>query len=450
MSKTLTTVSVRNFRPGRKRREIADRGSPGLYLVVHPSGRKSWALRLRRPNGQSAKVTLGSCDVTGSEIAGDPAVGGHLTLAAARRVAADLHRQRAMGKDIAAEAIAAKRRKKHERNSVAANAFGSAVADYVAHAKTKQRSWVDVGRHLGIDEDLKVIPGGLAERWRDKPVADIDGHDIFTLIEDVRHRGIPGRARRAEGTTDALAQLFHARLSSLFGWLQSRRRIETNPVAGVAAPDGAEARDRVLSDMEVSKLWRASNEVGEPFGAVFKLLMLTGCRLNEIAQMRFAELSKDGMTLHLPAERVKNKRAHDVPLSPLARKIIADVARIAGSPFVFTLTGRTPVSGFSKAKKRLDDAMDIPPWRTHDIRRTVASGLQRLGVPVAVTEKVLNHVSGTFSGIVGVYQRHDYEAERRVALERWSAHIEGIVSGKPAEVIMIGVKRKQKEKQIGI
>ena len=442
MAKTLTTVAVRNLRPGRKRREIADRGSPGLYLIVQPSGRKSWALRLRRPNGQSAKVTLGTCDATGTEIAGDPAVGSHLTLAAARRVAADLHRQRAMGKDIAAEAIAAKRRKKHEREGLAANAFGNAVVDYVAHAKTKQRSWVDVGRALGIDEDLKVISGGLAERWRDKPVAEIDAHDIFTLIEDVRHRGIPGRARRVEGTTDALAQVFHARLSSLFGWLQSRRRIKTNPVAGVAAPDGPAARDRVLSDLEVTALWRASDEVGEPFGAIFKLLLLTGCRLNEIAQMRWAELSEDGATLHLPAERVKNKRAHDVPLSPLARNIIADVARIGGSPFVFTITGRSPVSGFGKAKKRLDAEMDIAPWRTHDIRRTVASGLQRLGVPLPVTEKVLNHISGSLGGIVGVYQRHDYEAERRVALERWADHISALVEGRQAAVVPIRGARR--------
>jgi integrase len=433
MAKTLTTVAVRNLRAGRKRREIADRGSPGLYLVIQATGRKSWALRLRRPNGQSAKVTLGTCDATGLEIAGDPVVGG--TLAAARRVAADLHRQRAMGRDVAADAVAAKRRRRCDRDGLAASAFGSAVVDYVAYAKTKQRSWVDVGRALGVDEDLKVIPGGLADRWRDRPVADIDGHDVFTLIEDVRHRGIPGRARRVEGTTDALAQVFHARLSALFSWLQSRRRIETNPVAGVAAPDGPEARDRILSDSEVSALWHATDEAGEPFGAVFKLLLLTGCRLNEVAQMRWAELSEDGATLHLAADRVKNKRAHDVPLSALARKVIAGATRVGDSPFVFTVTGRAPVSGFSKAKKRLDAEMNIAPWRTHDIRRTVASGLQRLGVPLPVTEKILNHVSGSLGGIVGVYQRHDYEAERRAALERWAGHVSGLVEGRRAAVV---------------
>jgi integrase len=444
VAKTLTTAAVRNLRAGRTRREIPDAASPGLRLIVQASGKKSWAIRLRRPNGTSAKITLGSCDATGVEIAGAPEVGGHLTLAAARMLAADLHRQKAMGRDIAAEAVAAKRRKKHARADLAANSFGTAVVDYVAHAKTRQKSWVSCAIALGIDADLKVIPGGLADRWGNRPVASIDGHDIFTIVEDVRHRGIPGRARRAEGTTDALAQVFHARLSSLFSWLQSRRRIETNPVAGVIAPEGsAEARDRVLTDAEVVKLWAATEKVGEPFGSIYKLLLLTGCRLAEVAEMRWAELSEDGTTLHLPAARVKNKRPHDVPLSPFARTIIAAVARIDGSQFVFTTTGQAPVSGFGKAKSRLDAAMNIPPWRTHDIRRTVASGLQKLGVELAVTEKVLNHVSGSFGGIVGVYQRHKYEAEQRVALERWADHVTGLVTDRPTSVVPIRQRRSR-------
>ena len=131
-----------------------------------------------------------------------------------------------------------------------------------------------------------------------------------------------------------------------------------------------------------------------------------------------------------------------MPLSPLARSIITDVTRIDGSDFVFTVTGRSPVSGFSKVKHRLDDLMDIDEaWRTHDIRRTVASGLQRLGVPLVVTEKVLNHVSGSFSGIVGVYQRHEYEAEQRAALERWADHVSGLVTNRPTSVVPIRQRR---------
>ena len=139
----------------------------------------------------------------------------------------------------------------------------------------------------------------------------------------------------------------HAVLSSMFGWLRRHRRIEVNPVSTVDPPDPSAARDRVLSDAELVKLWRAAEEIGPPFGLIYKLLVCTGCRLERNFRNRIRELSEDGATLRLPATRTKNKRAHEVPLSPLARSIIAAVPRIE-SPFVFTTTGGVPVSGFSK------------------------------------------------------------------------------------------------------
>jgi integrase len=158
--------------------------------------------------------------------------------------------------------------------------------------------------------------------------------------------------------------------------------------------------------------------------------------------MRWSELSEDGATLSLPAERVKNNKPHDIFLSPAAREIIAAMPRIAGSEFVFTTTGDRPVNGFSKAKARLDRMMPgVAPWRTHDLRRTTASGLQRLGVPLPVTERILGHVSGSFAGIVGVYQRHEYRDERRVALERWATHVAGLVAGREANVTPIAARR---------
>ena len=195
----------------------------------------------------------------------------------------------------------------------------------------------------------------------------------------------------------------HAVLSSMFGWLKRRRQADANPVAGVDRPDPPTARDRALDDGEIVKLWRATAEVGEPFGAIYRLLLLTGCRLGEIAGMRWDEVGPDGTTLTIPAARTKAKRPHDVMLSPAAREIIAAQPRIGDSPFVFTgRTGVTAVSGFSKAKGAIDALMPgVAPWRTHDLRRTVASGLQRLGVKLEVTEKVLGHHSGSFAGIVG-------------------------------------------------
>jgi len=183
------------------------------------------------------------------------------------------------------------------------------------------------------------------------------------------------------------------------------------------------------------------------------LLLATGQRLNEIARLTHAELGEDDKgrpVLILSAARTKNKRAHVVPLSPLAQQIIVSARKITSkSDFVFTTNGHAPISGFSKIKRRLDaamlavaraevakvgrdpDAISIPSWRLHDLRRTVASGLQRLGVALPVTEKVLNHVSGSFGGIVGVYQRHALTEEKRAPLEAWARLLGQITTHAP-------------------
>jgi integrase len=398
-----------------------------------------WALRLRRPDGRSAKITLGPVDTTNREVEGTPVVGQILTLAGARQLAASLHRERAMGRDIAAEAVAAKRRARGERAAAAASSFGRAAIDYVAFTKKNLRRWQRSARMLGVDEQLELIRGGLAERWNTRSVGEISSHDIFFIVDEARHRGVPGLARRTGGPTEGIARVMHATLSAAFSWFVQNRRCERNPCTGVHPPDPPAERDRVLSDDELVRLWKATEQIGGSFGAIYKLLILTGCRLNEVAQMRWAELSDDLATLKLPAERVKNRVAHDVPLSPMARDVIAAVPRIAGSEFVFPSRSGKPVSAVSKAKARIDGLMgpDVPPWVTHDIRRTVATGLQRLGVPLAVTEKVLNHEGESFAGIVKVYQRHEYAAEKRAALERWAAHVKGLIAGTAAGVVPI-------------
>jgi integrase len=175
-------------------------------------------------------------------------------------------------------------------------------------------------------------------------------------------------------------------------------------------------------------LWRSTEQIGWPFGAVYQMLILTGCRLNEVARLQWAEI--DGDTLKLPADRTKTNKPHDVPLSTMARSILDAAPRIAGSPYVFTTSGRAPVSGFSKAKSRLDQLMpSMLPWRTHDIRRSVATGLQRIGTSLPVIEKILGHESGSYRGVVGVYQRHAFSEEKREALEKWSAHVEKMICG---------------------
>ncbi len=188
----------------------------------------------------------------------------------------------------------------------------------------------------------------------------------------------------------------------------------------------------MLTDAEVAKFWRAADD--ETFGPLLKLLLLTGCRRNEVAGMRRTELSDDRATWTIPGARTKNHRVHVVPLAPLARKMIPteDVGDL-----VFTTNGRTHVSGWSKIKSRLAAAMKIPPWRLHDLRRTCATGMAEIGIAPHIVEACLNHVSGAKAGVAGTYNRAQYAPEKRAALERWASHVEGLVSGRKAKVVSI-------------
>jgi integrase len=442
MAKALTAAGVAKLRAGKSRREISD-GTSGLRLVIQPSGVKSWAVRFRRPNGKSAKLTLGSCDDNGKEGEGEPVIGGHLSLAAARRLAAETRRQLALGRDPAAAYLAEKQRARAAAIEISANTFSAAAVNFIEqYARKKVRRWKEQARLLGLQPaDLTLIPKGLAERWRDRPVAAIDGHDIHSIVDETRRMGAPGLERRSDGETESRARAMYAVLSILFRWLVQHRRIDRNPCVGVHRPAAASARDRVLSDIEIVKFWTAADSVGEPFGPLLKLLLLTGCRLNEVAGMRRTEPSEDGATWDVPGARTKNRRPHRVPLAPLAQKILADVA--GKGDLVFTTNGRTPVSGWSKLKKRLDAAMRIPPWRLHDLRRTTATGMADIGIPPHIVEATLNHVSGAKAGVAGTYNRAAYLPERKAALERWAIHMAGLIEGKLADVVPLQKQQRR-------
>ena len=439
MAKTMTAVAARNYQPSKKgRREIPDGGCPGLYLVVQPSGRKSWALRFRRPNGKPAKLTLGPVDLSGKETDSEPVLGTPLTLASARKLAAEAHRQRARGRDVVADHDATKRRQKFEHATRAANTFSSAARDFVEqHAMRKTRRWKDTARLLGLDpnNDLAPISAGLAQRWIDKPVAGIDGHDIYGVVEETKRLGAPGRKRRSDKPTEALARTMLSVLSKMFSWLLEHRRVEKNPCAGIHRPGQTDPRDRVFTDAEIAKFWHAAGAVRQPFGHALKLLLLTGCRREEVAGMRRTELSDDLSTWSIPGTRTKNRKPHLVPLPPLAREIIAATA--GGGDLVFTTTGVAPISGWPRVKQQLDKAMKVPAWTIHDLRRTAATGMAEIGIAPHIVEACLNHVSGAKAGVAGTYNRATYAAEKKIALERWADHASGLAAGHKATVVPI-------------
>jgi len=439
LTKALTAAAVRLARPSDERIEISDGACPGLNLIIQPSGAKSWALRFRRPDGRPAKLTLGSVfdNDTKAEPNTAPTIGGYLTLAAARRLVGELRHEIAQGRDPAAAHLTDKRRRVQVAAEKAANNFAAAAVDYIEHyARPRIRRWRELAYLLGLrPDDLSVIPKGLVDRWGARPVTEIDGHDIHSIVDECRQRGAPGIPRRAEGPTESRARAMFACLSRLFGRLLQQRRIEVNPCASVARPETAQARDRVLDRDEIARFWAATDKVGEPFGAALKLLLITGARLNEVSGMTRTELNDDGVW-SIPGARTKNKRTHIVPLPPLARDILNRLPRIEGGLFVFTTTGRSPISGWSKIKERLDELMSDPPhWRLHDLRRTAATGMAEIGILPHIIEAALNHISGAKASVAGVYNRAAYAPEKKAALERWAAHIEGIVSGRPGTVV---------------
>jgi integrase len=199
-------------------------------------------------------------------------------------------------------------------------------------------------------------------------------------------------------------------------------------------PTTPRARDRVLTDVEIVAFWRAASEERTEFAAVLKLLLLTGQRLSEVGGIRRVELSPDVATWTIPGERAKNHRTHVVPLAPPMREIVTNFA--AEGDFVFSTNGgAAPVSIGSKIKLRLDASMGTSAWRLHDLRRTCATGMAEVGIAPHIIEAVLNHVSGHKAGVAGIYNRAQYAAEKKVALERWAAHVESLVAGKPANVV---------------
>ena len=218
-------------------------------------------------------------------------------------------------------------------------------------------------------------------------------------------------------------------------------------MADMEGPQPLKARDRVLSDEELCAFWQAASEQGWPFENIFKLLLLTAQRRNEVAAMSWRELDLGMGTWTFapdPIEdddenwrlrrTVKNGKAHTVDLHPEAVRLL-DRLDLKSEDFVFSTTGRTPVSGFSNVKARLDERMQVilgdnfKPWRTHDLRRTAARGMAALKFQPHVIERVLNHVSGAQGGLVGVYQRHEYRDERKQAIMAWGDHVSRLVSG---------------------
>jgi integrase len=393
----LTDAAVRKRKPDqRKRTELHD--GHGLYLVIQPSGAKSWAYRYR-VGGKSRKYTLGSFP--------------GIDVGEARKLASTASVQVQRGGDPAIE----------KRRAIAADDSFEVVARLFIerYARPKNRSWKQTAARLGLaqgeGDELVLTNAGAIAAWGDRKIGDIKQADVIRLLDNIADRGSPISANRTL-----------AAVRKLFNWAEGRYGLDRNPCLRVEGPGTEMARDRVLTDKELKAVWRSAVRLGGSFGAVVQLLMLTGQRRSEVAGMEWRELDLPAKLWKLPRGRVKNDSGHEVPLSAQTLKVISAVPRIQGQQLLFSSNGTTAVSGFSDAKKGLNEGAGFEDWTLHDLRRTMASGMARLGINLPVIEKILNHSSGSFRGVVGVYQRHSFADEKRAALDMWGAHVARLVS----------------------
>jgi integrase len=415
----LTQASAKNIPPQPKRVFHHDGGCQALFLVVQPSGHKSWCFKYRRPRSKRAaeKIFLGPFDQSSRPPVDEPKVGQPLTLAEARLIATRLTNARKAGRDVALEARSKK------LDEAGSNSFLACCRDHIIRHVNEKRNRREVIRMLGFDLELNPVPGGLARRWAERPVTNITDDELWQVIDQARG-GVGGTAIKKKGALESRRRKMYSALSVLFAWLKKERRVKVNPMLNLDSPGAPEERDRVLTKTELKQFWAACEAVTPPFGDVFRLLLLTAARLNELARLQWSEISDDGSSIFLDKSRTKNKKPFILPLAPLARAIIEGQPRLG--PYVFSTTeGRRPISGFSKVKRRLDHAMGDPqPWRLHDLRRTTATMLaEELDVRSEVIEAILNHISGKKDGIAGNYNRAEYREQKRGALEGWALYL---------------------------
>jgi integrase len=401
----ITKSSIDAAEPGAKDRLLWDDRLPGFGCKVTPKGSKVFVYQYRMGGRGSParRYTIGKF--------------GPITADQARREAETLALKVAQGIDPQAVKL--------EKARISVDLAFSAYVDRF-HRDYLTKAWPASER-----DALVLLRRYAVPVLRSKPLPEVTRKDITAVVASARDKV-------------ATANLLFATLRRMMRWAVNQGDLERSPMEGMDAPAKAPSRDRVLSDDEMRLVWKASYELGYPFGHIFRLLILTGARREEVTSLDWSELSREDEIWVLPAGRSKNGVAARQPLSTLAMAELDIVAARAGgwrkTGFLFSTTGTTCSSGHSRAKARLDRAIAAlaaeegvsppAPWRLHDLRRTLATGLQRLGVRFEVTEAVLNHVSGSRGGVAGIYQRHDWADEKRAALEAWARHVEGLLSEK--------------------
>jgi integrase len=392
MKLTQKTVAALTLPGGKSEAIFFDDDLPGFGVRIRAGGSRTWVYQFKIGD-QHRRITLGSASA--------------LTPARARESAAELHAAVRLGRDPAGE--------KFEGRVRAAETMAAILPAYLGRQRghLRPRSYVECERHLL--KNCKPLLG--------LPIAKIDRRTVAARISDIANTSGAVSANRAR-----------AALSAFFSWTMREGLLDANPIVGTGRQP-EKTRSRVLSDDELKIILSACG--ADDFSTIVRLLMATGQRANEIGQLRWGEVFDDKIVL--PPARTKNNREHVIPLAPAVASIIHNRQR--RNDFVFGRRQGRPFGGWSQSKVALDQRIKamghkLEPWVIHDLRRSAATHMADLGVLPHVIEAVLNHVSGAKRGVSGIYNRSDYAAQKRIALEKWSEHIETLVSGKrPSKVV---------------
>lgn len=300
---------------------------------------------------------------------------------------------------------------RREQREHDAHTLRSVITDFLdAKTDLKPNSLVSLKRYLGSEY--------LTTRLLSMPINEVTKRDVASRVLAVQ---------KDCGVRASIC--FRSAVSNLFVWAMQMGLAESNPVIGAVRPKPPKSRDRVLKDAELGAIWRACRD--DDYGRIVKLLILTGARRQEIGGMQRSEFSDDGSTWTLPTSRSKNGKAHTLPVTPMMREILDPILERGGRDHLFGRR-RWGFTGWSIGKRALDQALDLKPWRVHDIRRSVSTGANDIGIQPHIVETILGHALG---GVHGTYNRSIYANEVRDALLRWSDHVRAIIEGGERKVV---------------
>jgi integrase len=403
----LTQRRIEDFEcpAGKKDALVFDDEQRGLGVRVTSGGGKTYLAQYTIA-GSKRRIPLGSCSA--------------ISLAAAREAVQAILGDLARGRDPATERKQAAREAK-ERDEAEALTLGVLIDRWEAGHLARKRP--------GYAAEATRALRFAFKRHLKSPAAALTPKAAKAILNGI-----------ADDGRKATARLTGAYGRACYGWAIGKDLLTENLFAGIKL-EGVASRERVLTDDELRAVWEATGGPGS-YNAIVRMLILTGQRREEVAGMTWDEIAPDLSTWTIPSDRAKNGVAHIVPLSPQTEAIVKSANRIAKDGPAFVFQGRAGAfNGFSKAKASLDEDSGVKDWRLHDLRRTTATGLQKLGVRLEVTEAILNHVSGSRAGVVGIYQRHEWAEEKRSALNAWGAHVKAIVEGRETAANVVSLAR---------